>query len=86
MTRHPFILPAMELGDEPIKVTMWLAKQDQTVFRGDPIVEVAGGSVVVDLPCPHDGRLVEILIGIDEPAQEGQTLAMIESDAEEYAS
>jgi len=80
MVRYELALPEMELDEEPILVTLWLVQRGGRVWQGDPIVEVASGSVVVDLPSPGDGVLTEILVAEDEPVRVGQTLAVIEAE------
>ena len=80
MSRHDLVLPDLGLPGQPIRAGLWLVAQGSRVVQGDPMLEVVGGSVLVDLPAPADGRLVEILVAEDEPLEVGQSLAVIQSD------
>jgi pyruvate dehydrogenase E2 component (dihydrolipoamide acetyltransferase) len=79
MARRQLILPELGLGDQPIKISLWLVEPGAQVFRGDSIVEVLAGAAVVDLPSPVDGYLAEVLAEEDETVHTGQALAVIES-------
>ncbi len=80
MPRCDLILPDLGLGDQPIKVSVWLVDRGTVVKEGDPILEVLAGEAVVDLPAPTDGLLVKRLVAEDERVEVGQRLAVIESE------
>ncbi len=80
MSRHELQLPELGLSDQPIRAGLWLVVEGSRVVEGDPVLEVVGGSLVVDLPAPADGLLVELLVTEDEPLEVGQSLAVILSD------
>ena len=78
MNSKYLILPDLGLDDQPIALSMWLAKEGARVAQGDPVVEILAGSVTVDLPAPADGILVEKLVAQGESLAIGQRLAVIE--------
>jgi len=86
MTRHDFFLPDLGLADQPIAAGLWLVAEGRRVTAGEPVLEIVAGSVVVDLPAPVNGVLIETLVDEDAPLQPGQRLAVIESDGGEEAS
>jgi pyruvate/2-oxoglutarate dehydrogenase complex dihydrolipoamide acyltransferase (E2) component len=80
MSQFELILPDLGLGNRPIVVSLWLVQPGTRVSEGEPVVEILAGPVVVDLPAPVDGVLVETLVSEDEPLVVGQPLAVIRSD------
>ena len=77
------ILPDLGLDDQPIVLSMWLVKEGARVAQGEPVVEVLGGSVTVDLPAGADGILIEKLVADGQTLAIGQRLAVIETEWEE---
>ena len=75
-------LPDLDLPDVPIAVSAWHAAGGQRVIEGDRLVEILAGDAVVDLPAPASGVLVKRCVGVDEPLQARQLLAVIEADDE----
>ena len=69
----------MEL-DQPLKLGSWLAACGDRVMHGERIVEIVGVNVVIDLPSPVDGRMVEQLASEDDVVQVGQILGFVESE------
>ena len=86
MTRFDLILPDLGLGEQPVLAGLWLVEQGGHVSAGEPVLEVLAGSVVVDLPAPTDGVLVETLVDEDTPLQPGQRLAVIRAEGEASAA
>jgi pyruvate/2-oxoglutarate dehydrogenase complex dihydrolipoamide acyltransferase (E2) component len=80
MPRHDLLLPDLGLAGRPVRAGLWLVARGSRVTEGDPMLEVVGGSLVVDLPAPVDGLLVDILVDEDQPLEVGQLLAVILSD------
>jgi 2-oxoglutarate dehydrogenase E2 component (dihydrolipoamide succinyltransferase) len=81
--RHPLILPELDLDDVETTLSLWLVDVGSEVAAGDRLVEILAGGATVDLPSPASGRLVEALVGEDEPVAAGQVLGIIEGDAED---
>jgi pyruvate dehydrogenase E2 component (dihydrolipoamide acetyltransferase) len=77
MAQYELIMPDLGLEDEPILLSLWLAKRGERVYEGVQLVEVAAGCVTVDLPSPADGILSEKLVEENEPVRVGQRLAVI---------
>ncbi len=84
--RHPFVLPDLELGEIPIRASVWLVPVPHEVVRGDRLLEVAAGDVTVDLPAPVSGRLVEQRVAEDDPLHTGQLLGVILAAGENGAN
>ncbi|MHC4399233.1 MAG: biotin/lipoyl-containing protein [Planctomycetota bacterium] len=80
MSRHQLRVPDLGLGDQPIVASVWLVERGSRIAEGDPLLEVLAGSAVVDLPAPADGVLVEKLVDEEETLQQGQPVAIVESD------
>ncbi|HID76375.1 MAG TPA: biotin/lipoyl-binding protein [Planctomycetaceae bacterium] len=78
MSGRTLKLPDLGFGQQPIRVSLWLADCGESVLLGDPIVEVLAGPAVVDLPAPASGVLVEILAEEDDLVRPGQPLAVID--------
>ena len=80
MSRHQVVLPNLGLGDRPVVAGLWLVAPGSRVERGDQLLEVSADAVVIDIPAPTGGILVEALVSEDEPIEAGQPLAVIEAD------
>ncbi len=78
MPRCELVLPDLGLGEEPVRVSLWLVPRGARMVEGDPLVEVVAGEVVIDLPSPATGTLVRRLAGADEPVHQGEVLGIIE--------
>ncbi|MBN1909273.1 MAG: lipoyl domain-containing protein [Pirellulales bacterium] len=76
--RHPLRVPELGLDQTPARLSLWLVKPGCRIDRGQPVAEVTAGPLVVDLPSPVDGALVEKLVETDQPVSVGQTLGWIE--------
>ncbi len=76
--RHALILPELGLTNVTITASAWLSEVGTRVYEGDRLLEISAGEVIVDLPAPATGVLVEQLVGEDDELHIGQTLGMIE--------
>ncbi len=79
MPRHDLVLPELGIDDQPIVLSLWLAKEGRRVVEGDPVVEVLCGGATVDLPAPADGVLLARLAEEGDPLAVGQRLAVIDA-------
>jgi pyruvate dehydrogenase E2 component (dihydrolipoamide acetyltransferase) len=79
MPCHDLILPDLGIDDQPIVLSLWLAKEGSRVAEGDQVAEVLCGGATVDLPAPADGVLLAKLVEEGESLTVGQRLAVIES-------
>lgn len=71
-------LPDLDLGNLPIRASLWLVEPGSEVTEGDRILEVLAGEVTVDLPSPASGVLIETLVSEDDELHAGQRLAVID--------
>jgi pyruvate dehydrogenase E2 component (dihydrolipoamide acetyltransferase) len=78
MPEHILTLPDLDMADQPISLSVWLAKRGSKVKAGEPLAEVLCGGVTVDLPSPAGGILAKKLTHEDEILSVGQPLAIIE--------
>lgn len=78
--RYEFKLP--ELGkDAPdrAKLSFWYKEAGDPVAKGENLCEMFTDKATFDVPCPVDGKIVEILV--EEEEQEvavGQAMAIME--------
>jgi 2-oxoglutarate dehydrogenase E2 component (dihydrolipoamide succinyltransferase) len=79
MSRRQVLLPDLGLGDRPVVAGLWLAVPGDRVEQGAQLLEVSADSVVIDIPAPAGGILVEVLVSEDEPIETGRLLAVIET-------
>lgn len=80
MPRHEMRIPDLGLPGQPIKITAWLVRRGSWVERGEPVLEVAAGSAVVDLPAPVSGVLVEQHVAEDDLVSPSSPVAIIDTD------
>jgi pyruvate dehydrogenase E2 component (dihydrolipoamide acetyltransferase) len=79
MPRHDLCLPDLGIDDQPIVLSLWLAKEGSRVSEGAQVVEVLCGGATVDLPAPAEGVLLAKLVEEGESLTVGQRLAVIEA-------
>jgi pyruvate/2-oxoglutarate dehydrogenase complex dihydrolipoamide acyltransferase (E2) component len=84
MRQHDLSLPDLGLGDRPVVAGLWLVGLGNRVEEGDQLLEVSADAVVIDIPAPVGGTLVELLVSEDEPIKAGQPLAIIETDEDDF--
>jgi pyruvate/2-oxoglutarate dehydrogenase complex dihydrolipoamide acyltransferase (E2) component len=73
-------LPDLDLPGVPVTASAWHASVGQRVVEGDRLLEIVAGDVVVDLPAPSTGVLVEQCVRIDDRLEVGLTLARVQPD------
>lgn len=79
----PLEMTNLNLPDQTIIVGCWLARAGADVVKGDRLLEVQAGEVVVDLPAPATGKLREKHIAEGDVVTPGQLLAEIDTDDEQ---
>ena len=72
-------IPKVGLVMETVKVVRWLKTVGDTLTPGEPLVEVESEKSVIELEATVGGRLVEILVQVDEEANVGDRIAWVES-------
>jgi pyruvate/2-oxoglutarate dehydrogenase complex dihydrolipoamide acyltransferase (E2) component len=60
-------------------VTRWLKREGEPVAADEPLLEVSTDKVDTEIPSPAGGVLSRIVVGEDETAEVGSTLAVIET-------
>jgi len=63
-------------------VTSWLKNVGDTIEADEAVLEIATDKVDSEVPSEVDGTLLEVLFAVDDVVQVGQTLAIIETDAD----
>lgn len=61
--------------------TVWqvAAEAGVEVAAGDPILILESMKMEVPVEAPAAGRVLELRVGVDDPVEEGQVLAVLES-------
>ncbi len=67
------------VGDGHPLVMFWFKKVGDTVTRGEPLLEIAAGWTIVDVPAPVGGVLASVLVPGSQTAAEGGVVGMIET-------
>jgi 2-oxoglutarate dehydrogenase E2 component (dihydrolipoamide succinyltransferase) len=86
MAKFELKLPKMGESVAEATVTNWLKNIGDTIEADEAVLEIATDKVDSEVPSEVDGVLVEILFNTDDVVQVGQTLAVIETDADAVAS
>lgn len=74
-------LPRVGLVMENARLVRWLKNVGDVVRQGDPLLELETEKSVVEIESTHSGRLVEILLQVDQQARVGDRVAWLETDA-----
>lgn len=82
MARFELKLPKMGESVAEATVTAWLKEVGDTIEIDEAVLEIATDKVDSEVPSEVEGILVEMLFEVDDVVQVGQTLAIIETDAE----
>lgn len=82
MARFELKLPKMGESVAEATVTAWLKEVGDTIEIDEAVLEIATDKVDSEVPSEVEGVLVEMLFQVDDVVQVGQTLAIIETDAE----
>jgi pyruvate dehydrogenase E2 component (dihydrolipoyllysine-residue acetyltransferase) len=78
----PVVMPQLGLTMEEGTVTMWLKKTGDSVKKDDPLLTLTTDKAEVEVECPADGTLGQILIQAGDAVPVGTILAYIEGGAE----
>ena len=79
MTRVLIVLPDLDLGDQTVTASTWLVPEGREVVQGDRLLEVCAGDVIVDLPAPATGKLVDCSVAEGETVVVDQVLGAIDA-------
>jgi pyruvate dehydrogenase E2 component (dihydrolipoamide acetyltransferase) len=72
-------IPKVGLVMEAVKIVRWLKNVGDTVTLGEPLVEVETEKSLVEIEATSSGRLMQILLQVDQEATVGDRLAWIET-------
>lgn len=72
------------MGESVAEATVisWLKNVGDTIEADEAVLEIATDKVDSEIPSEVDGTLLEVLFQVDDVVQVGQTLAIIETDAD----
>jgi pyruvate dehydrogenase E2 component (dihydrolipoamide acetyltransferase) len=77
----PLEIRKIGLVMENARLVRWLKKVGETVTAGEPLAELETEKSVVEIESTESGRLVEILLGVDQEARVGDKIAWLEVDS-----
>jgi len=79
--RVEFELPdiGIETGDE-VTLSFWHVEEDEEFVEGDDIMEVSTSKATFNIPAPHTGRLIKILVQEGDVVRAGDVIAIIETE------
>ncbi|MBE9490161.1 MAG: 2-oxo acid dehydrogenase subunit E2, partial [Bacteroidetes bacterium] len=86
MAKFELKLPKMGESVAEATITSWLKEIGDTIEEDEAILEIATDKVDSEIPSEVEGVLVEKLFNVDDVIQVGQTIAIIETDANETPS
>jgi 2-oxoglutarate dehydrogenase E2 component (dihydrolipoamide succinyltransferase) len=81
MAKFELKLPKMGESVAEATITSWLKEVGDTIEMDEPVLEVATDKVDSEVPSEVDGVIAEILFDVDDVISVGQTIAIIETDA-----
>ena len=73
-------IPKVGLVMESARLVRWLKYVGDVVKQGEPLLELETEKSVVEIESTESGRLVEILLQVDQEARVGDRVAWLESD------
>ncbi len=82
MARFELKLPKMGESVAEATITSWLKEVGDTIELDEAVVEIATDKVDSEVPSEVEGTLVEILYQQDDVVAVGETIAIIEIEAE----
>jgi pyruvate dehydrogenase E2 component (dihydrolipoamide acetyltransferase) len=74
----PIVLPKAGMKMVEATVVAWRKSPGDRVEAGEPIVQVETDKVDLEVEAPASGVLSRVLVGVDEDAEVGATLGLIE--------
>lgn len=75
-------IPKVGLVMESARLVRWLKSVGDVVKQGEPLLELETEKSVVEIESTESGRLVEILLQVDQEARVGDRVAWLETDAD----
>ena len=78
-----FKLPALGENVEDGDIVNVLVHEGEQIAANHPVFELETDKAVVEIPCPHSGKIAKIHVGKGDPVKVGQTLLTLEAEAAE---
>jgi pyruvate dehydrogenase E2 component (dihydrolipoamide acetyltransferase) len=75
-------IPKVGLVMENARLVRWLKSVGDVVNQGDPLLELETEKSVVEIESTESGRLVDILLQVDQDVRVGDRIAWLENDAQ----
>ena len=72
-------LPKLGLTIEEATVREWLKKVGDEVAEGEVIAAIEADKATFELPAPASGRIVQILVAVEDTVEVGSDIAVIEA-------
>jgi 2-oxoglutarate dehydrogenase E2 component (dihydrolipoamide succinyltransferase) len=82
MAKFELKLPKMGESVAEATITAWLKNVGDSIELDEPIVEIATDKVDSEVPSEVEGTLIEIKYNVDDVVAVGETIAVIETDAD----
>ena len=86
MAQLELILPKMGESVAEATITTWLKNEGDFVEAEESVVEVATDKVDSEVPSPVSGKLVKIISNVNDVAQVGEAIAIIETEGKDAAT
>lgn len=80
MAQFELLLPRMGESVAEATITKWLKSPGDPIEEDEPVVEIATDKVDSEVPSPVSGKLIKQLYNIDDIAQVGSVIALIETE------
>ena len=74
----PILLPKVGMNMVEATVVAWHKAPGERVEAGEPIVQVETDKVDLEVEAPVSGVLSQVLVGVDEDAEVGAALGLID--------
>jgi pyruvate dehydrogenase E2 component (dihydrolipoamide acetyltransferase) len=78
-----FTLPALGENIENGEIVNVLVREGDQIAANQPVLELETDKAVLEIPCPHAGRVTKVHIAKGDTVAVGQTLISVESEAAE---
>jgi pyruvate dehydrogenase E2 component (dihydrolipoamide acetyltransferase) len=75
-------IPKIGLVMENARLVRWLKNVGDVVKEGEPLLELETEKSIVEIESTHNGRLVEILLHVDQEARVGDRIGWLDSDTQ----
>ena len=86
MAQLELILPKMGESVAEATITTWLKNEGDFVEAEESVVEVATDKVDSEVPSPVSGKLVKIISNVNDVAQVGEAIAIIETEVKDAST